>query len=288
MPADTEALRYIAEEIRLERDRLGDEGDYPEAHRYHRRLAEVRERLRQEEKLNEQITSVREKSGRHQELESVVDAHAGDWDCAYEQFRARAEEETEQMRRLHEEELERFDAASPFDFEYATRKRSPRLLQLRHKETRLVLTKRFDEAEQQKQEADDKEEAEIAKALARQRQEHIIRRRRLVNEQEKDMQALVTLLEMSRQKMLYRRDKVLTGYLNRMNKVNGALTTQLEELKLSAQDVCDPEPDGDRMDFACRTERTVPVPIFPRIPLETRLRSPKPRRKGLFPRNQSD
>jgi hypothetical protein len=190
------------------------------------------------------------------------------------------------MRRQHEEELARFDAASPFSFEPAFRKRSPRLLQLRTKETRLVLTKRFDEAEQQKQVADDKEEAEIAAAIERQRQEHIQRRNRLIAEQDKDLKALLTLLEASRQKMLYTRSKKLAGYLRRMTGLNGNLAEQLHELGLMEDDVCDPEPDPERMSFARRSEKKMPVPIFPRIPVKVRARSLKPRRKGLYPRNR--
>jgi hypothetical protein len=149
-----------------------------------------------------------------------------------------------------------------------------------------VLTKRFDEAEQEKQLADDKEEDEIAEAIERQRQEHIVRRKRLIAQQEKDLNALLTLFEATRQKMLYTRSKKLAGFLRRMTGLNGDLASQLRELGLTEEAVCDPEPDPERMSFARRSERKMPIPVFPRIPVKVRSRSLKPRRKGLYPRNR--
>jgi hypothetical protein len=78
------------------------------------------------------------------ELDGIVAMYATTGTASMKRFAI----ERSSKRQQHEEELERFDAASPFDFEPAFRKRSPRLLQLQTKQTRLMLTNRFDEAEQ--------------------------------------------------------------------------------------------------------------------------------------------
>jgi hypothetical protein len=91
MPEDPDTLRYVADEIRLERDHLGDVGAYVMANHYNRTLTQVKERLFQEETKEEQVAEIRRKSARHMELEGIVGMHVDGWDRTYEAFRERAE-----------------------------------------------------------------------------------------------------------------------------------------------------------------------------------------------------
>jgi hypothetical protein len=91
--------------------------------------------------------------------------------------------------------------------------------------------------------------------------------------------------------MLYARSKKVNGYFRRMNHLNRDLSAQLRELRMTEDDVCDPEPDQDRIVFARSEEKKTPFPPFPpfpRISVKIRARTLKARKKGLFPRERLD
>jgi hypothetical protein len=286
LPDDPDVLRIVRDELRAQVEHLGDEGNYAEARRFQAAHAIVTERLHQEDALAVQVGAVRELSGRHQQLEQLVTKYVDDWARDFDEFRRNAEENAEELRQAHEEEIEAFDAASPIDFDGAVAKRSPRLLQLRHREAKLALTRRYEEAECLREQANDREDDEAAVATERQRTAHVARREKLLAAQDRDVQSFADRAETTRQIMVTQRDRKIAGYLRRMNTISRELGNRLAVLHADEADVCDQEPDEARAEFAYREEMALPVKTFRRGATADRIgRPPLPPRPGLTPRH---
>jgi hypothetical protein len=281
---DTELLRSVADELRVERDHVGDQRDYIRAQHCHNTMEQVETKLQAAEERGRQVSTARQMSNRHQELEQVVSSHVDKWQDDFERFRDAAEADVAALQESHAEELAAHDASTPKAIDIEFRKRSPRLLALRVKETRLVLTKRFAEAVQVCDEADGQEKAEIATAMQRTRRYHLLKRKRLVEEQEREMQALLTHTESTRQTFVTTRDHKISGYLARMNLIDRELGHRLEALNVRQDEICDPEPDQERVRHAVRAEKS-PVEGFPRIELPSSARrtrsAPRTRRRSI-------
>jgi hypothetical protein len=281
---DPEVLRSVADELRVERDHVGDQGNYVRAQHCHDTMEQVETKLQAAEERARQVGLARAMSNRHQELEKVVSGHVDKWQDDFNRFRDAAEADLAARQEAHAEELAALDSNAPKAIGIEFRKRSPRLLALRTKETRLVLTKRFAEAERVRGEADGQEDAEVATAMERTRQYHLFKRKRLVQEHEREMHALLTHTEGTRQTFVTTRDHKISGYLARMNAIDRDLGYRLQAIKARQDEICDPEPDQERVGHAVRAERT-PVEGFPRVEMPssaTRTRStPRTRRRGI-------
>jgi hypothetical protein len=235
------------------------------------------------EERSGQVAATRQLSRRHQELQAVVARHVEGWDREFDAFLRAAQTEAEALRERHERELAEFDAAASAN--RLVSKRSPRLLALREREARLVRTKRFADADRMRREADLQEEGETEVAAAKSRREYIQRRKRLIQEQDREMEALLTHSEATRQSFLTARDRKVAGYLRRMNWIDRELEYRLEDGGVDESEVCDPEPDPQRIGFAWKCERS-PFPSFPRVGQTRTPRgksAPKARRRGLSP-----
>jgi hypothetical protein len=222
-------------------------------------------------------------AGRHQELEQLVSLYIEDWDRDFEEFRRSTEQAAEEMQRAHEEEIDEFDAATPI--ESCCRKRSPRLLQLRTREVKLAITKRFGEAERARRDADVREEEELEKAQGNERAEYLKNRGKVLAAQEKSLNALAVKAEEMRKKLVTKRDKKVAGYLRRMNNLGQELGTMIGELGIEESEVCEGEPDQKRGERAYRAEMGSPVAEFfkPGTAGKTKL---SPRESGVLPASE--
>jgi hypothetical protein len=218
-------------------------------------------------------------------LQTVVARHVEGWDREFDVFVQAAQSDADTRREAHERELAEFDAAAPAEIDRQFGKRSPRLLGLRAKEERLALTRRFAEADQLRREADWQEQAEVEAAAGKTRRDYIQRRKQLIREQDKEMEALLTHADATRQIFLTARDRKVAGYLRRMNLIDKDLGYRIEDLGVDETEVCDQEPDPQRVGFAWECEKS-PVPSFPRVGQSRTPRvksTPKARRRRLSP-----
>jgi hypothetical protein len=262
IPSDCEVLRCMSSELRGQRDHLADQGDYTEAFKHHTIYQTVEDRLRQEEILNNRINTVREMNNRHGELESIVAGYLEAWEREFREFAEKAEADSEELRQQQEKELDDFDATAPVEISVLFRKRSPRLLALRLKEARQCLIKEFPAAARTRREAENQEEAEVAAGIEKTRQDFLFRRNNLISEQEIAMNAFKVRMEATRNALIMKRDRRISGFLHRMTGLNRELGYKLDALKVSTDEVCDPAPDSERVDYALGSELKGPIPEF--------------------------
>jgi hypothetical protein len=201
-------------------------------------------------------------TNRHQELESVVVAYLENWEAEFRDFQAKSEAEGAELRRQQEQARDEFDALAPVEIGIKFRKRSPRLLALRLKEARQALVREFPGAQKTKLMADRAEKAEVAKAFEETRRDFLFRRANLVREQEETLNAFLVHIEGIRQAMVMKRDRRVSGFLRRMSGLNHDLGNTLNVLKTTQAEICDPEPDQERAEFAVDTEFDMPIPEF--------------------------
>jgi hypothetical protein len=251
----------MASELRGQRDYVGDAGNYREAYKCQLAIQKVDTKLKQQERRNAQIGKVRELAGKHQELESVVAGYLQTWDREFQEFAKNAEQDGEALRLQQEKELDDFDAnAAQSDLKFC--RRPPQLVALRIKEARQAMTRQYAAAVRTKKEADRAEEVELANAMHRSHGELKVKRSRLVAGQEETMQAFQVHVNGIRNSLIVKTDKKIAGFLNRMNGINHQIGVGLAQLRLSDKEICDSQPDPERMDFAVDAEMGTPVPEF--------------------------
>jgi hypothetical protein len=76
------------------------------------------------------------------------------------------------------------------------------------------------------------------------------------------MKALQVHVEGIRTSLILKRDKKIAGFLRRMNLLDHEITQNLAPLKMAESEICDPELDPERMDYALEAEMSAPVPEF--------------------------
>jgi hypothetical protein len=135
---------------------------------------------------------------------------------------------------------------------------------MRSREAKLALTGRYEEAVNAKEVADDREEAELDVGGEREQAEFLALRKKLLGKQERDMRVFAERANVARLSLITKRDRKIGGYIRRMNRINRELDDRLEVLGIDEAEVCDPEPDKERGDFAYETEMALPIPEFRR------------------------
>jgi hypothetical protein len=201
-------------------------------------------------------------SNKHQELEAVVAGYLEIWEKEFREFAQKAEAQGEELRERQERELDEFDARAPAEIGVIYRKRSPRLLALRLREARQCLLKEFPGAHKTKIQADKKEEAEVDSAIEKTRRDFLFRRDNLISEQEEVMNAFTVRIDGIRRALILKRDRRLAGFLRRMKGLGQDLGYKLDDLKTSETEICDPDPDQERIDYTMESEMAVPIPEF--------------------------
>lgn len=271
MPSDIEMVRVIVSELRIQRDHVGDTGDYREAEKYQQTLLKAERKLHYMETHEGEEQAVQDMMTRHAELEAIVTHHQEQWDKDFEAWRAKSEESGNALVSEHADRLQQFDDQQPTEIDPQFQRRSPRLLALRSKEARLALTKQFAAADKMKRQGDKEEERESQDAMEKTYNKWLLARERLVHEQESKVAAFVSHAEASRKIFVLRRDKKLCGYLRRMGSLDKSIKNTCRTLRVKEEDIGKPI-HRDRMDFVLGEEG-----MSPKAPAEKRGKS-APRR----------
>ena len=285
LPQDTETLRIIVNELRTQRDHVGDTGNYQEAYRYQRALRSATRKLEYEESHECEVSNMHGMVTRHQELESIVSNYQQEWDRNFEEFLKTTERDEAQLRARHAREIEDYDSTIPTGISRKYNKRSPRLLSLRTKEARLALTKQYIAADKMREQAEMEEIKESQNAMEKTNQEWLAQREKLLSAQEREFTAFLQHAESTRKIMVLTRDKRLSGYLKRMAALDKHITKFGQTRKVD--DDYDEELSNGRADFVVREEMNTPIPPFRSGTIFTttrqRIRSaPRGRRLPLY------
>jgi hypothetical protein len=231
LPDDGEVLRVIAKELRAQQNHYVDHQNYLEAHHLNKVLAAVEKKRRAGEAEESEIVRAKELVARHQELEAVVAERLREWNGEFEEFMRQTEQDAEDIRQKHQEQLDAYDASAPTDVCLKWCRRSPRLMQLRMKEARLAIQRDFDNAFKVRKEGDKEEKVEWEEAKFKTYQDWIVKRQKLVHDQEREMEAFLEHAEELRRSLIQKRDKNLVGILQRMNSLDKDIGTKERGLK---------------------------------------------------------
>jgi hypothetical protein len=203
---------------------------YAEAQDVQRLLCSIDQKLK--------IVAVREQKkevqkGRFAEIQAVLGKILADWNAEFDAFLAATETEIRALDDQQNAELGAFDNSLPHELTPQFRKRSQALMEGRDKERALVVNERFAAAQKLKMSNDRAESREAENQFARMQADFERRRERLIARQDDQMKSLVDHAESRRKTLILNRNRLIHGYVRRMNLIDSQLTDSDEPVNLS-------------------------------------------------------
>jgi hypothetical protein len=208
-----------------------ESGEFPEAQHLQRILNSLNSKLKLISNKRRGVGDAKDVVYKKKELEAIVDRIIYEWNDAYREFLSISQQEAEALRARHREELEAFDGHTPVSVPNRNRAHSSLLIELRDKEQALARNGKLTAAQKVRDQADQIESEEAHKQVGRMYQDIGRHRKQLIARQRKEMRIFMEHMEMTRKKMIQERDRMLEGYLIRMEKVDRDLYRFRDEVQ---------------------------------------------------------
>ena len=203
---------------------------------------------------------MRHRMAKHQEIEQVVKLYLDDWETSFSEFLENAQLEANQIEEENLKELEEFDSQIPEDLTIEFRKPSKRLIDIRNAERRLALDNRLPMAMKLKKIGDQIEQVEAEEAFKRQKSLINERRRRLIKEQKERIKVFYAHINSVKLTLVQQRDKLIQGYLFRLNDLDKKLDKDADELKIKIENYCNSRVNEDRLEYVQNEELGIDIP----------------------------
>jgi hypothetical protein len=194
--------------------------NYIEAQDVQRLLCAIDQKLK--------IVSVRRQEkelqkGKFGEIHARLCNILNEWNAQFAEFVSTTELEVQSLNSQHTAELDAFDASIPQELTPQYRKRSQALVQLRDKERALALHEKFLAAQKLKMANDAVEDREALEQYNRMQSDFDRRRRRLLAKHDDELKVLMEHAESTRMRMILNRNRLVHGYLRRLQLIGGEL-----------------------------------------------------------------
>lgn len=255
-----EDCRSIKSQLKKLLAYLIQERDYHQGLNVHQKIIQLDAKIWELDHYTDELYGMRHRMAKHQEIEQVVKLYLDDWETSFSEFLENAQLEANQIEEENLKELEEFDSQIPEDLTIEFRKPSKRLIDIRNAERRLALDNRLPMAMKLKKIGDQIEQVEAEEAFKKQKSLINERRRRLIKEQKERIKVFYAHINSVKLTLVQQRDKLIQGYLFRLNDLDKKLDKDADELKIKIENYCNSRVNEDRLEYVQNEELGIDIP----------------------------
>lgn len=260
LPSDERILKKLIRQLSILQQQHIESAEYYEAQHTQRTIQLATKKLEQVQTRSTNSADISSLMLKKQELESIVDNFLQDWNQQYNEFFETARNEARIMNEKHEKELEDYDETSPNELPPQYRKRSVSLIEMREKERMLALNKQFKSAHQMKVKADEAEIEEEQQQIQKMLDDFLKKRQKIIEKQEEQKSIYFTHADDTRERMLQQRDKLLEGYIKRIDLIQAEIEKYCEASNVKQNDIPSAQLSSKRAKTVCEGELSYPIP----------------------------
>lgn len=250
----------IKSQLKKYRAYLIQERDYHQALNVHKKLIQLDAKIWELDHYTDELYGMKHRMSRHQEIEQIVKIYLDDWEASFKEFQENVQLEADQIQEENLNELEEFDSQIPDDLIIEFRKPSKKLIDTRDAERRLALDNQIQMAMKLKKIGDQMERFEVQEAFKKQKRMISERRKRIIKAQEERIKVFYNHINSVKISLIQQRDKLIKGYLFRLNDLDKKLDKDQEELKIKIERYCNSRVNEDRLEYIQNEELGVSIP----------------------------
>lgn len=233
-------------------------GEYENAAEIQRVLNSVKQKKNFVMKRDNEQPCEREEL-KKQELSFLVQEYMNQWEKTLTKFMEITQQQATKIAENHQEELNAFDTCIPQELTSEFRKHSAALLEKRIIEKRTAQIQDFDKAISIQKEAD-KLEKEESKIQMEKMKEHFMNKRSLLtNKHREQMSVFFEHAEKTREKIIFMRNQMIRGYLNRMKQIEYNINNICKENYIDRDQIPKTAITNERKAIVKKADKT-PIP----------------------------